>query len=63
MCLSFIRTSFYCHGSVIVLTCYSSPWTPLFSLVISKGVTDLLASYKFLVSGQKTTAISYIQFE
>jgi hypothetical protein len=36
----------------------------LFSSVISERVTDLLASYDlFLVSGQKTTAVSYIQFE
>jgi hypothetical protein len=34
------------------------------SLVISKGVPDLLASHDlFLASGQKTTAFSYIQFE
>jgi hypothetical protein len=34
------------------------------SLVILEGVTDLLANYDlFLVSGQKTTAFSYIQFE
>jgi hypothetical protein len=46
---------------VIVPICYSSPWTVLSSLVTSEGVTDLLASYDlFLLSGQKTTTVSYM---
>jgi hypothetical protein len=57
-----------------VLITYSSLWqsTPvtfflaclLSSSVISSGVTDLLTSYgMFLVSEQRTTALSYIQFQ
>jgi hypothetical protein len=49
---------------VTVQTCYSTTLSPLSSLVISEGVSDLLASYDlFLSSGQKTTAFAYIQFE
>jgi hypothetical protein len=50
--------------TVTVQTCYSSPSMLLSSLVILEGVADLLVSYDlFLVSGQKKTAFSYIQFE
>jgi hypothetical protein len=49
---------------VTVQNCYSSLWTLLFSLVNSEGATDLLATYDlFPLSGQKTTALPYIQFE
>jgi hypothetical protein len=51
-------------SDVTVNACYSSPWTLLSYLIISEGVTDLLARYDmFLVSSQKTTAFYYIQFE
>jgi hypothetical protein len=51
-------------NSVTVQTSYSSSWMLLSSLVISEGVTDLLASYDlFFVPGWKTTAFSYIRFE
>jgi hypothetical protein len=49
---------------VTVQICYSSQFTLLSSSVVSEVVTDLLASYDLvLVSGQKTTVFSYIQFE
>jgi hypothetical protein len=51
-------------STVTVQTPYSSPWTLLSYLVISQGVTDLLASHDlFLAFGQKTIASCYIQFE